>query len=140
MIYRFQKWIVERLGSPRLVLGLVLAVFFFNTAVAQEASKVVVRDTTATVVADGTMGEFLEPIDSLEKEKFPKNINIFTGRWSSLRIGMGFLYEYAGFSQDADAVRQMDSAGVELKNQFKVRDFRIFASGQLTTKRIISWK
>jgi len=111
-----------------------LAAFFYYVGTAQA------QDTTKVVIPDGTMGEFLDPIDTLEKEKFPKNINIFTGRWSSFRIGMGFLYEYAGFSQDADAVRQMDSAGVELKNQFKVRDFRIFASGQLTTKRIISWK
>lgn len=34
----------------------------------------------------------------------------------------------------------MDSAGVTLENQFKMRDFRFFANGQLTTKRVISWK
>lgn len=116
------------------MLAWVLAVFFFGLG------KSLAQDTTAVVIPDGTMGEVLAPFDTLEKEKFPKNINIFTGRWSSLRVGMGFLYEYAAFSQDQKAKIQMDSAGLVLENQFKVRDFRFFASGQLTTKRVISWK
>ncbi len=116
------------------MLALILAVFFWSSA------RSFAQDTTAVVIPDGTMGEVLEPIDTLEKKKFPRNVNIFTGRYSSFRIGMGFLYEFAGFSQDEAGRRQMDSAGVVLENQFKVRDFRVFASGQLTTKRVISWK
>lgn len=119
-------------GMKQWMVVLVVCFSTFGMSMAQQ-------DTTS-VIPDGTMGEFLEPIDTLEKKKFPRNINIFTGRWSSFRIGMGFLYEYAGFSQDETAGRQMDSAGVVLENQFKVRDFRVFASGQLTTRRIISWK
>ena len=130
----FHKWWGEGLKPSGWAVGLVLTVFFYSAGIAKA------QDTTAVIIPDGTEGEVLESIDTLEKERFPHNINIFTGRWSSFRIGVGFLYEYAGFSQDEDARRQMDSAGVELKNQFKVRDFRIFASGQLTTKRIISWK
>jgi phosphate-selective porin OprO/OprP len=119
--------------SSRL-LTLILAVLFFVSGAAHA------QKTSQVAIPDGTMGEYLEPIDSLEKKRFPKNINIFTGRWSSFRIGMGFLYEYAGFSQNQEGKQQMDSAGVVLENQFKVRDFRVFASGQLTTKRVISWK
>ncbi|GAB3223411.1 OprO/OprP family phosphate-selective porin [Algoriphagus aestuariicola] len=116
------------------MLTLILVVFFLNSA------RSFAQDTTAVVIPDGTMGEVLEPIDTLEEKKFPRNVNIFTGRYSSFRIGMGFLYEFAGFSQDEAGRRQMDSAGVVLENQFKVRDFRVFASGQLTTRRVISWK
>ena len=133
MALRYCSWIKSISKSPRLALGLTLAIIFYS-------EKSHAQDTTAVVIPDGTMGEVLEPLDSLDKKKFPKNINIFTGRWSSFRIGIGFLYEYGGFSQDAVAIQQMDSANVELKDQFIVRDFRVFASGQFTTKRIVSWK
>ncbi len=133
MYLSFQDRLNKVFRSLGFALGLILTIIFYSsTAKAQ--------DTTKVVVPDGTMGELLDPIDSLEKKKFPKNLNIFTGRFSSFRAGVGFLYEYAGFSQEATAKQQMDSAGVVAENQFKVRDFRIFASGQLTTKRIISWK
>ncbi len=98
------------------------------------------QDTLFRPIPDGTMGEFLEPADSIEKKKFPKNINLFNGRFSSVRVGVGFLPEYAAFKQDAIAKKQMDSAGVTVEDQWKIRDFRVFASGQLTTKRMLSWK
>ncbi|EMS32631.1 porin outer membrane protein [Mariniradius saccharolyticus AK6] len=115
--------------AVRLILTLL---FITSLAVAQETER--------RLIPDGTMGEYLEPIDSLEKKKFLKNRIIFTGRFSSLRVGMGFLYEFAGYSQDAAAMQQMDSAGLSLENQFKPRDFRILVNGQLRTKRMISWK
>jgi phosphate-selective porin OprO/OprP len=34
----------------------------------------------------------------------------------------------------------MDSLGTPVKNQFKVRDFRVLVSGQIKSKRQISWK
>lgn len=115
---------------PKLILFIALALPCLLAA----------QDTLYRPIPDGTMGEFLEPADSMEKKKFPKNINLFNGRFSSLRIGIGFLPEYAAFKLDATAQRQMDSAGLTVQDQWKVRDFRIFASGQLTTKRILSWK
>lgn len=133
MILSFWNRPLCHIRSLGLASGLILTVFFCSQAVQAQ-------DTTQVIIPDGTMGEFLEPIDSLEKKKFPKNLNIFTGRWSSFRVGMGFLYEYAAFSQDAVARQQLDSIGSPLENQLKVRDFRIMANGQLTTKRVISWK
>lgn len=53
---------------------------------------------------------------------------------------MGFLYEYAGYGQDQDSKIQSDSAGTKLDPDFKVRNFRVLLSGQLKTKRIITWK
>ena len=104
------------------------------------ATQLLAQDTLFRPIPDGTMGEFLEPADSIEKKKFPKNINLFNGRFSSMRIGVGFLPEYAAFKQDADAKKQMEMAGVQVEDQWKVRDFRVFASGQLTTRRMLSWK
>ena len=111
---------------------LILIIFFYSVSVQGQ--------DTIRVIPDGTMGESLEPIDSLEKKKFPKNINIFTGRISSFKAGLGFLYDYAAYSQDEEAKQQMDSADVTLENQFKVRDMRVMANGQFTTKRVITWK
>jgi phosphate-selective porin OprO/OprP len=53
---------------------------------------------------------------------------------------VGFLYEYAGYARIIIARSKMDSLGTPLKGEFKVRDFRLVASGQLRTKRPLSWK
>lgn len=118
----------------RIRFGLLAVSFLFaGFLFAQDTAKI-------KPIPDGTMGETLEPADSIEKKKFPKNLNLFNGRFSSLRIGVGFLPEYAAFKQDANAKKQMDSAGVTVEDQWKVRDFRVFASGQFTTKRLLTWK
>ena len=90
------------------------------------------------VIADGTEGETLPVPDSTGTKRKPWNF--FDGSFSTIRIGVAFLYEYGGFSQDSEAKRQMDSADVDLESQFKVRDIRFFFSGQFKTKRTITWK
>ena len=69
-----------------------------------------------------------------------KRWRLFNGQVTTFKLGAGFLYEYAGFSQDQNSKTQMDSLGTPMKNQFKVRDFRILFSGQFKTKREISWR
>ncbi|MCU0398718.1 MAG: porin [Cyclobacteriaceae bacterium] len=93
-------------------------------------------------IPDGTQGEQLEVLDSakLPAKWRDKRWRLFPGRYSTFKFGGGFLYEFAGYSQDETGKRQMDSIGSALEPQFAVRDFRITASGQLKTKRIISWK
>ena len=88
---------------------------------------------------DGTEGEvFIDPSsDTSKKNKRP---GLFRGRFTSFKFGGGFLYEYAGYAQDNNSKIQMDSLGTPLKGEFKVRDFRLVASGQFRTKRPISWK
>ena len=93
-------------------------------------------------IPDGTQGEQLEVLDS---SKVPtkwrdKRWRLFSGRFSTLKFGGGFLYEFAGYSQDDDGKKQTDSLGTKLENAFATRDFRITASGQFKTKRTISWK
>lgn len=93
-------------------------------------------------IPDGTMGEQLEVLDST---KVPakwrdKRWRLFPGKITSLKLGGGFLYEFAGYSQNSKGKQQMDSIGTSLENAFEVRDFRLVASGQFKTKRILSWK
>lgn len=93
-------------------------------------------------IPDGTQGEQLEVLDSA---KVPtkwrdKRWRLFNGRFTSFKFGGGFLYEFAGYSQNGEGKRQMDSLGTVLEPTFAVRDFRVVASGQLKTKRVISWK
>jgi phosphate-selective porin OprO/OprP len=93
-------------------------------------------------IPDGTQGEMLEVVktDSSKLKWKDKRWRLFNGRFTSFKFGGGFLYEYAAYKQDNNSKIQMDSLGTPLKDQFKVRDFRIVASGQLKTKRTISWK
>lgn len=94
-------------------------------------------------VPDGTEGEQLENLktDSTSKTWREKRWRLFPGKISSFKFGGGFLYEYAGYSQNSIARQQMDSIGSKLEPTFTVRDFRITASGQFKkTRRNISWK
>ena len=93
-------------------------------------------------VPDGTEGEmFHAPEKDSTKLKWnEKRWRLFKGRITTFKLGAGFLYEYAGFSQDKNSKAQMDSLGTPMENQFKVRDFRVLFSGQFKTKRSISWR
>jgi phosphate-selective porin OprO/OprP len=93
-------------------------------------------------IPDGTQGELLEVLDSA---KVPtkwrdKRWRLFNGRFTTFKFGGGFLYEFASYAQDKQSKQQMDSVGSPLELAFAVRDFRLVASGQLKTKRTISWK
>ncbi|HEX6225665.1 MAG TPA: porin, partial [Chryseolinea sp.] len=93
-------------------------------------------------IPDGTEGELLEVVDSNSGSQRwrDKRWRLFPGKLSTLKLGGGFLYEFAGFVQDENSERQADSAGYDVEAAFKVRDFRLVASGQFKTKRTFSWK
>src|SRR6478609_660714 len=91
-------------------------------------------------IPDGTEGEQLEVLDSIPKEKRTKRWRLFNGRVTTLKLGGGFLYEFAGYSQNQAGKQQMDSLGTVLEPAFAVRDFRVVASGQFKTKRTLTWK
>lgn len=116
---------------PLACLSVVM--FFWSSSYSQSSEG---------AIPDGTQGEQLEALkgDSLEVRPKDKRWRLFPGKFSSFKIGGGFLYEYAGYRQDKIAQQQMDSIGQKLEPAFAVRDFRITMSGQFKTKRIISWK
>lgn len=94
-------------------------------------------------IPDGTEGEMLEVVnpDTVLHETWrDKRWRLFPGKYSSLKLGAGFLYEFAGYAQNAAGRQQMDSIGSSLKSMFDVRDLRITASGQFKTKRSFTWK
>jgi phosphate-selective porin OprO/OprP len=59
----------------------------------------------------------------------------FDGKFSSIRVGGGFLYEYASYIQDENSKEQ-----ISMEPAFRVRDVRFVMSGKLKTKRFITWK
>ena len=119
---------------PKLQLACLLLVILLmlpHLLFSQEKKK---------TVPDGTEGEVLELIDTSSAKKIKKSWNIFDLGFTTLRIGGGFLVDYAGYSQNEEGKNQMDSAKVELKAGFKVRDSRLALSGKFNTKRTITWK
>jgi len=92
------------------------------------------------IIPDGTEGQVHEEIDTASGKKVKKNWNTYNLGFTTLVIGAGALIDYAAYSQDEEGKKQMDSANVELKPGFDIRDSRIVASGKLNTKRNITWK
>jgi phosphate-selective porin OprO/OprP len=66
--------------------------------------------------------------------------NEFDLGFTTFRLGVAGIMDYAAYIQDATAKAQMDSANIEIKNQWKARDFRFFFAGNFNTKRQITWK
>lgn len=92
------------------------------------------------VIPDGTQGEVFE-VDSIPSRPKERKWNLFPGKFTSFKLGGGFLYEFAGYSQDRASRQQMDSIGTSLEPRFKVRDFRFVASGAVKwTRRSVTWR
>src|SRR5262245_44983913 len=79
-----------------------------------------------------------ETIVSIDAPKKPWN-ELDLG-FTTFKIGAGLLYEYDAFNQDDEAKQQAEIGNYEVEDQFKLRDFRVLFSGQLPTKRTITWK
>lgn len=60
--------------------------------------------------------------------------------FTTFKFGAAFIYEYAGYGPDETTKTQLDSIDAKLEDAFDVRDFRVLVSGQLKTKRTITWK
>jgi phosphate-selective porin OprO/OprP len=99
------------------------------------------KDTT---LPDGTDGMVFTPraADTVfvdKKSDLPANE--FEGKYATFRVGMGYIGDFTGYSQDAIFKQQMDSAGLDLKPNYQTRDFRILGSGRiLTSKRYLAYK
>lgn len=93
-------------------------------------------------VPDGTDGTTLTVPERDSTTGKNKNMppNEVATPFSTFKLGMGFLPEYAGYVQDDVFKQQMDSAGLEVKSQYATRDFRALVSGKFRTKRELSWK
>jgi phosphate-selective porin OprO and OprP len=99
------------------------------------------QDSTV-VIPDGTEGELLPTgkADSVTHRWTFEKWNEIDGPLTTFKFGMGFIYEFAAYSQDEVSKQQIDSANVILESAFKVRDFRILLSGRVKSKRTVTWK
>ncbi|HSE41871.1 MAG TPA: porin [Acidobacteriota bacterium] len=84
---------------------------------------------------DGTEGEFI-----VKKDAPKRPWNEFDLGFTTFKVGAGLLYEYGAFDQNQEAKEQAEIGGYELEPTAKLRDFRILFSGQIPTKRSITWK
>ena len=87
--------------------------------------------------------DIILPDSTTRKEGLPEKIrdfNEFDLGFTTFRYGVAAIQDYAAYTQDEEAKAQMDSANVVLKDQWKWRDARFFASGKLNTKRSVIWK
>jgi phosphate-selective porin OprO/OprP len=91
------------------------------------------QDTTR-VIPDGTQGETMK-VGKVDTALAIGNWYEFDGPGSSLKLGGGFLYEYAAYIQDDVSKEQ-----ISMEPAFAVRDFRITMSGRVKTKSFITWK
>jgi phosphate-selective porin OprO/OprP len=60
--------------------------------------------------------------------------NHYEGPFFSIRAGGGVLYDYAGYSQDANSKEQFS-----LSPELKLRDARVLLKGRLKFKRAVTW-
>ncbi len=95
---------------------------------------------TKPPIPDGTDGQYFpKPYDSLKdlskKDKW-ENWNEFDGPLTTLKFGIGFIADYAGFHQDSASKEQVSGTN----NNVSVRDFRYTMSGIVKSEREITWK
>jgi phosphate-selective porin OprO/OprP len=91
------------------------------------------QDSTE-VIPDGTQGETMK-IGKVDTVLTLGNWYEFDGPLSTLKLGGGFLYEYAAYIQDDVSKEQ-----IEMEPDLKLRDFRITMSGKLKVERFLTWK
>lgn len=96
--------------------------------------KILGQDSTEIVVPDGTEGQTMV-VSKVDSVLEAPDWNDFDGKYSTLRIGAGLLYDYVTFSDD-DAAKEQ----VRLVPEIKLRDFRFVMSGKFKTKRFFTWK
>jgi len=130
--------VITKIGYLFLVIfkiPVAIAFFVFTSDLLSAQEK-------AILVPDGTEGLTLQVpvIDSVTGKATNLDPNVVRTGFSTFKLGMGFIGEYVAYSQSDIFKQQMDSAGLQFENQFKVRDFRILASGLFNTKREFSWK
>jgi len=97
----------------------------------------IVQQAFGQAVPDGTEGEVFDTVRHKKAQPQPrhKNWNYFDTRFTTIKLGGGFLYDYVTQIQDDISKEQ-----IECVPGFKTRDARIIVSGQFKFKREITWK
>jgi phosphate-selective porin OprO/OprP len=132
-ILTLKKYCILCLQPIHLALWLVVFSLVPELAFSQVEKK---------VVPDGTDGlQLTVPVvDSATGKATNLPPNQVNTPVSTIKLGMGYIGDYATFSESSTFKQQMDSAGLTLKSMYKTRDFRILASGKFNTRWDLSWK
>jgi phosphate-selective porin OprO/OprP len=93
-------------------------------------------------IPDGTDGLVLTvpKVDTTTKKATNLPFNQFNTRITTIKVGFGYIGDIATFSQNETFKQQMDSGNLSFHYGYKTRDFRLLASGQFKTKRLLAWK
>ncbi len=128
---------MHRLNGAGSVLVLVMWLGNSSTAAAQAPPPA--QPGTPGTPQDSppsTLDDTIEAGGATVEEPARKliNWNEYEGRFFTIRLGGGLLYEYASYSQDENSERQF-----ELTPATKVRDARVLLKGRLKFKRPVTW-
>ena len=115
-----------RLGTTALVLSAVALV------AAPRPSRAQAEASTAQATIDTTLeaGE----ADAVPQKSPAKKWNEYDTKVSTIRLGYGFLVDFATYAQDNDSKQQ-----VSMSPDVGLRDFRLLARGKFKTTRPFTW-
>jgi len=121
--------------KPAIAIGSVLALAALAGAPKVEAQQPSPSPPapTETSALDDTM-EAGEAEAEAPRRKMV-TFNEYEGPIGTIRVGLGFLYDYVTYGQDANSSEQFP----DLSPEWKVRDSRVLFHGRFKTKRAISW-
>ena len=131
-----------RLASLGAILLLCLTTA--GLAVAQQPTKDTIKDTTKHTIRDTTRAArdsaLAEGVAAGEADADPPkrrlvSWNYYEGRYTTIRLGAGFLVDYATYAQN-----EASKAQFSLSPGFKIRDSRIILNGKFRTERAITWQ
>jgi phosphate-selective porin OprO and OprP len=96
------------------------------------------------IISEDLYGQDAPPPDSkqrnLDSTGKPRDFNETDFGFTTARIGMAFMNDWAWYSQDAKGKQQLDTMEAKLENQSKIRDVRVFFSGKIKSKRYLEWR
>jgi phosphate-selective porin OprO/OprP len=126
------RGVLARIRGLELVFLAITALIFLIPQVSRGQSEAEAPQTIAATV-DTT----LEAGDADAEEPRRKLVkwNEYDGPISTLRIGMGFLLDFASYEQDSENEQQVTLDPPDVG----VRDFRFLFKGRFKTKRPLSW-
>jgi phosphate-selective porin OprO/OprP len=115
---------------------LMVLTALFGAPLTVQAQQTSGSQTTAPASPPSTLDDTLEAGDDEVPTPARKLItwNEYDGLGFTLRIGAGFLFEYAGYAQDDESKEQ-----IALNPQPKTRDLRMLLRGRLKFKRPTTW-
>lgn len=113
-------------GTARVCAALALAILVFPHRLRAQGSAPADSSLDNTIQAGEASAE--PPRRSLVKW------NEYDGPFLTARLGAGFLYDFATYSQDAESEQQVDLASAA-----KVRDARLLLNGRIKSQRAITW-